>query len=291
MHARLIIGNLEQKDFNNDGLLNIDGFLASLRISEVGLDNAQLSEAFYLVCGPDETVAYQSWILQKSQTYKVHFTLNVTPRIETSMQSVDAHLSSVHEASVNDRISQSNTNQQMMTMNTQQKYAAAKQKIEQYIVQQDLNLGMMFAIMDTDSDSNITFPEFRQKIRAMHIALDDDECSAFFRRLDMNNSQTIDFDEFVNEFATINTEKIIEKIKKILVQGKIDPEYFFNKHAHSDRTNQKLTPAEFRNLLKEVQPQLIKREIYHMHKHFDRGNKGNVTKTDFLHVISSDFIE
>ena len=28
-----------------------------------------------------------------------------------------------------------------------------------------------------------------------------------------------------------------------------------------------------------------------MHKHFDRGNKGNVTKTDFLHVISSDFIE
>ena len=48
-----------------------------------------------------------------------------------------------------------------MTMNTQQKYASAKQKIEQYILQQDLNLGMVFAIMDTDSDSNITYPEFR----------------------------------------------------------------------------------------------------------------------------------
>ena len=54
----MIIGNLEQKDYNNDGLLNIDGFLASLRISEVGLENTQLSEAFYLICGPDETIAY-----------------------------------------------------------------------------------------------------------------------------------------------------------------------------------------------------------------------------------------
>ena len=55
------------------------------------------------------------------------------------MNEMDAHLSSMHEASVNDRISQSNiTNQQqqqMMTMNTQQKYTSAKQKIEQYIVQ------------------------------------------------------------------------------------------------------------------------------------------------------------
>ena len=69
-HGRLIVGNLEQKDFNNDGLLNIDGFLASLRIGEIGLDNAQLSEAFYLICGPDETVAYQTWITQKSPIYK-----------------------------------------------------------------------------------------------------------------------------------------------------------------------------------------------------------------------------
>ena len=36
---------------------------------------------------------------------------------------------------------------------------------------------------------------------------------------------------------------------------------------------------------------MIKREIYHLVKHFDRGNKGQVTKTDFLHVISSDFVE
>jgi Ca2+-binding EF-hand superfamily protein len=112
-----------------------------------------------------------------------------------------------------------------------------------------------------------------------------------FRHLDINGSNSIDFDEFVNEFANISTDKAIKNIKKILVQGKIDPEYFFNKHSKMDRTNQKLTSSEFSNLLKEVQPNLIKREIYHVQKYFDRGNKGQVTKTDFLHVISSDFIE
>ena len=172
-------------------------------MGEINLDNKQLEEAFYLICGPDETLAYQPWILHKFQTYKVHFTYNVTPRLDhsdTLSRSIE-HSAAPIDASMN--ISQSN--QQNMTMNTQQKYQSAKAKIEQYIVSQDLNLGMMFAIMDTNSDSNISYPEFRQKMRAMHIALDDDESSAFFRRLDMNNTTTIDFDEFVNEFASMNT--------------------------------------------------------------------------------------
>ena len=79
----------------------------------------------------------------------------------------------------------------------------AKQKIEQYVIQQDLNLGMMFAIIDTNSDSELSFPEFRQKMRAMHIALDDEELSAFFRKLDINGSGSIDFDEFVEVFIYI----------------------------------------------------------------------------------------
>ena len=80
-----------------------------------------------------------------------------------------------------------------------------------------MNLGMMFAIIDTNSDSSVSLPEFKQKMRAMHIQLTEDESSAFFRKLDINNSNSIDFDEFVNEFATLNTEKIVSKIKKILV--------------------------------------------------------------------------
>ena len=207
------------------------------------MSNADLAEAFFLICGLDGNLAYQSWIMQKYPTFKMHFTFNVTPREpsvsrpEESMTQIPDHSSSVHmEASINDRISQSHN-----VMNSQQKYMMAKQKIEQYILSADLNIGMMFAIMDTNSDSEIAFPEFKQKMRAMHIALDEEEQQAFFRKLDINNSGSIDFDEFVNEFSAINTEKIITKIKTILTQGKIDPEFFFNKHALADRTHQKMT--------------------------------------------------
>ena len=64
-HAKIIIQRLEQQDYNRDGLLNIDGFVASLRIGEITLNNNELSETFYLICGPDETLAYQSWIVHK----------------------------------------------------------------------------------------------------------------------------------------------------------------------------------------------------------------------------------
>ena len=111
----------------------------------------------------------------------------------------------------------------------------AKSKIEKYIISQDLNLGMMFAIIDTDSNSTIAFNEFRQKMRMMHLPLDDEEANAFFRHLDINNSNTLDFVEFVNEFAGLCTDKVIKNIKKILTQGGIDPDYFFNKHAKMDR--------------------------------------------------------
>ncbi len=94
----------------------------------------------------------------------------------------------------------------------------------------------MFALIDTNSDSEITFPEFRQKMRAMHLVLDDEELKAIFHRLDVNGDHSINYDEFVNEFANINTEKIIGKMKKILTQSKIDPEYYFEKYAVLDRS-------------------------------------------------------
>ena len=86
----------------------------------------------------------------------------------------------------------------------------------------------MFAVIDTNSNSNISFPEFISKMRAMNTGVTEDEAKAIFRKLDLNNSGDIDFDEFVNEFAILNTEKVIDKMKKILVDGKIDPEQFFN---------------------------------------------------------------
>ena len=65
------------------------------------MSNAELSEVFFLVCGPDQNVAYQSWILSKFPSFKSYFSLNVTPRETTSRPEdstvqVPDHVSSVH---------------------------------------------------------------------------------------------------------------------------------------------------------------------------------------------------
>lgn len=150
----------------------------------------------------------------------------------------------------------------------------------------DLNIGMMFALIDTNSDSEVSLPEFRRKMRAMHCMLEEDEASAFFRNLDKNNTGNFNFDEFVNEFAAINTELFIQKMKKIFVQAGTDPEVLFDRYCMSDRTKQKMTHAEFLNLIKEIgSTKMVERELYHLKRHFDRGNKGFVSKKDFLHVV------
>ena len=293
-NPKMLIQRLEQQDYNRDGLLNIDGFEASFSVTQVNMGPDELKECFYLSCGPDLSLAYQSWVLQKFSNFKQHFTFNVTPRETSISRPEDGSLTqndSVHfDASMNDRIGHSTSYNDPGAVN-QNKYLSAKHKIGQYILTQDLNLGMMFAIMDTNSNSLISLPEFKQKMRSMHIALDEEEMASFFHKIDINGSGSIDFDEFVNEFAEINTEKIISKIKKIFIAAKTDPEYYFNKHCKTDRSNNKLSLSEFANLVRDLQPNLIKREVFLLQKHFDRGNKGQVTKTDFLQVLSSEYIE
>lgn len=43
-------------------------------------------------------------------------------------------------------------------------------------------------------------------------------------------------------------------------------------------------------MLKEVEPELMGREIRHLTRHFDKGNKGSISKTEFLKIIASEAI-
>jgi thermostable 8-oxoguanine DNA glycosylase len=64
-NGKVVIESMERQDYNKDGLLNIDGFEASLLIREVGMSNSDLKEVFYLICGSDQLLPYQTWILTK----------------------------------------------------------------------------------------------------------------------------------------------------------------------------------------------------------------------------------
>ena len=71
--------------------------------------------------------------------------------------------------------------------------------------QSDTNLSVIFAVLDTDSSKNIDASEFKRKIRAMNMGLDEEEIIALFKAMDMNNDGVISYDELVNMFQSINT--------------------------------------------------------------------------------------
>ena len=50
---------------------------------------------------------------------------------------------------------------------------------------------MMFAIIDTNSDGNLSQTEFQRKIMAMGIVLDDEEHKALYNKLDVNGNGSI----------------------------------------------------------------------------------------------------
>lgn len=53
-NGRLIISKLEGQDYNKDGVLNVDGFKAALRIPEVPLRDHELDEAYNLICTSED---------------------------------------------------------------------------------------------------------------------------------------------------------------------------------------------------------------------------------------------
>ena len=181
------------------------------------------------------------WVCSKFPNLRKEFSGNtVTPRTPSNIgrnnsthniSHVDDSVNFDHvvEESLNDRLrhSQSNFNQG--------KFESAKYKMIRYMKDNNMDLTMIFAIIDTNSDKNISLPEFRSKIRAMHIPLDQEESDSIFQHIDVDGSGTIDLNELITEFSDLNTESVILDLVKIINAGKADSSFVFSRFAVKDK--------------------------------------------------------
>lgn len=60
----------------------------------------------------------------------------------------------------------------MDSISMNRKLESATNKIENYILSNDITLGVLFQVFDTDSSRAIDFKEFKLKSRAMKIEFD-----------------------------------------------------------------------------------------------------------------------
>lgn len=67
----------------------------------------------------------------------------------------------------------------------------------------------------------------------------------------------------------------------------MDPEFYFKRYASEDGAQNKLSHNEFKHMLKSLYSNVSNLELSHVFKHFDRGNKGYITKEDFLTAFNT----
>lgn len=154
-----------------------------------------------MLCNYNGGFYYRDWVLDHFPTYNKFFTIHTaTARGDSTFTDREHAPSSLQDPLQSLRIDQS------ITLEVDQnKLQTGKTKFENYIRQQDVNLGVIFAVLDTDSSKQIDFPEFKRKLRAMHMNLDNDEVTSIFRSMDMNNDGSIAYNELVEMFSGINT--------------------------------------------------------------------------------------
>lgn len=148
----------------------------------------------------------------------------------------------------------------------------------------------MFAIMDSDSDKNLKFSEFRSKLHQIDMRLDEEEIISLFKSLDVNGNGTINYEELINKFSALNNQQLLKRISKFIMSGKGNPDFIFDKYS-KDVTRGRMSMGDFAVMVKEFVKRVTQQEILSMFKHFDRGSKSYITRPDFTAAFSSDIKE
>ena len=80
----------------------------------------------------------------------------------------------------------------------------------------DINLGVMFAILDSNSNNSLSFQEFRAKVYSLDMRLEEEEILALYKSLDKNGNQLITFDELIDKFCCLNNHQLLKRISSII---------------------------------------------------------------------------
>ena len=97
------------------------------------------------------------------------------------------------------------------------------------MITDDITLGILFNVIDTNSDKSLSKQEFKQKLRGMRLNLSEEELESLFQDLDVDNNRVVSYNEFIKQFTAINTAQIIKRIRRILSGSSISPEYIYNR--------------------------------------------------------------
>lgn len=146
-----------------------------------------------------------------------------------------------------------------------------------------MTLGVLFKVLDTDSNKNVEKHEFRSKLNGLHCGLTTDEINQLFRKLDRNGNGNVDYDELIEEFAVLNLEIILRKMNKAMEAMNLTVADLYKRFAVSHRESLIMTYGEFDRCINHLlkAQRLTNKELYNLRKNFDRNNNNAIDVKEF----------
>jgi len=247
----------------------------------------ELEEAFHLLAQRGGVLLYQEWFESLNKDHVQYFSQSIhTASRDKLTESTPKHH---NQTDVRESRQESYGDYNAYKVKDD-KVQSACIKFENYMRSQDLSLGVLFAILDTNSNNALTFSEFRSKVHQLEMRLDEEEIMALFKSLDGNGNQSITYDELIDKFSTLNNQQLIKRISKFIIGGKNSPDFVFDKYC-KDVTRGKMVTSDFTAMVKDFVKRISNAEVHHMFRHFDRGSKGFITRNDFVAAFTTEVKE
>lgn len=142
---------------------------------------------------------------------------------------------------------------------------------------------MLFSVLDTNSDEQLSRSEFSRKLTAMQAGLDPEEVNCLFEHLDANKDRNISFGEFVQAFSAVNAEQIVSRMRRVLYGASMSVKVLLSTHCPTGP----ITKTAFRKIVRGLIDKLADNEVDSVFKELARSSE-TIARDDFLDLFGRD---
>lgn len=158
---------------------------------------------------------------------------------------------------------------------------AVKRKLSQVLQQSKMGLKTFFTFLDKDRSKDISLQELQTRMAKYLTA---SEAETLFRAIDIDKSQSITQEEFLQELSLVNCQFILQSLKDRLKEvGGFEKTYDMYVGG-----NGRMEANEFAKVI-DSGDDLDKLEVDSVFRHFDTASKGYITKEEFVRAFESPF--
>lgn len=156
-------------------------------------------------------------------------------------------------------------------------------KVERFLISNDTAVGVLFNVLDTDSNSFIEKGEFKMKLRGLRVGLLEEELQAMWEEFDSTNTGRISPKEFAQQFRDVQAAQIIRRMRTNVYGSGASPAVLFDQHC-GGAGSKKMNIKQFSSLVAALcsAKALADSDLEAVFDALDKGRQGYLSRDQVL---------